>query len=133
MTNKFRITQHVRERYLQRMRPKYRRLIDDPENPDCKELSADLLWEIHNNRSAIDEEIRKKLDEAIEDRSWVNNTQFTTRIYEKYGYDCRIRFLVNGPATFIVVNDSVVVTVVHSTQHIAGTSANRKKFKKAIA
>lgn len=134
----FVITKHLRERYLERLNPKYRYLVKhgkDGENPKTIRLLIELQKEIRDRRLAIDEEILACLNNAEEDRSYLNNTQFMQHLYERYGYDRRVSFLVNGKATFIVVEEGdnrVVVTVVDSITHIAGLSVNRPKYRKKV-
>jgi len=132
----FHITKHVRERYLERMRPRYRYLTEhgmDGEDPRTIQLLIARNKEIKKNRKQIDEEIRLLLEESTVERSHRNNSEIMLYMYERYGYDRNFNFLVNGKATFVVIEEGtqrVVVTVLDSFTHICGKIGNRPKYKK---
>lgn len=126
-------THHLRERFIQRTQKKYEHIqrCHDKECPICKELVEECRKEIGDNRKKIDTEIARRLDEATENRAYINSTEFMSRYYEKYGYDKPFEFLTHEDILFVVVTDNgrkVVVTCVPSKNHIAGSK--RVKYVK---
>lgn len=127
-------THHLRERFVQRTQKKYEHLWHQcwTENCEtCKALKEECKNEILNNRREIDREIARRVDEADENRSYVNNTEFMGRYYEKYGYDKRFEFLTHEDILFVVVIDNgkkLIVTCILSKTHIAGKPSLRPKF-----
>ena len=74
------------------------------------------------------------LHQATEESSFLNNTSFMTRLYEKYGYDNRYSLFVNGKIVFVGVTNergSYIVTSLaredHKVKHIRQTN---KKWKR---
>lgn len=127
-------THHLRERYLERTRKRYRHL------HTCKEGSCDLCrnltMEIHetlSKRRPIDREIAKRLDNAVECRACLNDSRFMQWYYDKYGCDKRFEFLADDDICFVVIHDEgrkVIVTCVWSRSHSATRQILRPKFKK---
>lgn len=121
------ITQHVRERFLQRKDKKYNHLQFCREDvcPHCEALLTAIRVEISFERQKIDDEIRERVDRAEEDRACLNNSGFMAWYYEKYGFDKRFEFLIDDDLLFVVIHDEgskVIVTCVSSKTHFAGKS-----------
>jgi len=128
-------TTHLRERFFQRTHKKYSHL-QHCHIKDC-EACSDLLVEIRSKlvegRRALDQELARRVDEAVESRSYLNNSGFMQWYYEKYGFDKRFEFLVSDDILFVVVIDKgrkIIVTCVTAKTHLAGKTAMRPKFSK---
>jgi hypothetical protein len=130
------ITYHLRERFVQRINKKYDHLQNcrSEQCYNCDALRLDIKGEIGRNRQAIDTELHRRLGEAEEDRSYLNNSGFMQWYYDKYGYDKGFEFLVHDKILFVVVHDcgkKVVVTCVSAKTHYAGKCLLAKpKFNK---
>jgi hypothetical protein len=100
----------------------------------CKKLLVEIKAEVSFERKLVDKRIHDYLDQAEENRSYLNNTGFMEWYYSKYGFDKRFEFLVHDDLLFVVVWDhgkKVVVTCVAARTHIAGRShLNKPKFNK---
>ena len=106
----------------------------------CKELNCEqckiLLKEIadisNEQRQDIKDEIYSRLDLAQTERSFLNNSNFMTWYYDKYGFDKSFEFLIHEDLLFIVVLErgrKIVVTCVLAKTHIAGKiNLSKKKF-----
>lgn len=126
----FYITQHMRERFVQRSYKKYARLKHLPEE-EATWLFDEMHEEIKQRRLEIDDEITTKLLDAKEDRSCINNSQFMSRYYDKFGYDHRFQFLADKDFVYIIVlqeGKRKVVTCVKASTHLAGKNSARPKF-----
>lgn len=128
----YRITDHLRERYVERKNKKFAHL------RQCKgcQLCRDLAYEINEilrNRRQVDQEIRSLLAVAKEDRSFLNDSNFMFDYYEKYGFDHNIRFFVSEPLVFVCIEDKngskVIPTCLCSDRHIA---VKHTKYKKKV-
>ena len=129
------ITNHLRFRYWQRTHKKYQHLQECRKTgcSDCQTLQVEIEFTIKENRKEIDDEIYQRLLKSKESRSCVNNSNFMTWYYEKYGYDTRFEFLVDGDVLFVIIQDrskKIVVTCLEAKTHVAGKAAQRPKFKK---
>jgi hypothetical protein len=130
------ITTHLRERFLQRSNKKYLHLQNcrSAECYNCHALLIEIRREAGENRIAIDEAIRARLEQTEENKSYLNNTGFMEWYFQKYGYDKRFEFLVHDDLLFVVVHDNgkkVIVTCVSSKTHIAGRCTRAvQKFNK---
>ena len=130
------LTHHLRERFIQRSNKKFNHLDCCSKNfcQTCDNLLKKIHHEIIYNPKKIDEEIYAKLDDAEEDRSYINNTNFMNWYYEKYGYDRRFELLVHEDIVFVVIFDrdkKIVVTCVRSNTYFAGRKYNNKpRFNK---
>jgi hypothetical protein len=86
---------------------------------------------IEGDRRPLDRQIAEYLDEAVEVRSYLNNSGFMQWYYDKYGYK-RFEFLAyKNQILFVVVLDKgrkVVVTCVNAKTHLAGRQVMRPKF-----
>ena len=127
-------THHLRERFVQRGKKKYNHLqyCRDPTCEQCSQLKEDIRAVITENRRDIDCELAKCINEADENRSYVNNSGFMGWYYDKYGYDKNFEFLIHDDLLFVVVVDKgkkIVVTCVPAKTHLAGKSELRPKFK----
>lgn len=71
---------------------------------------------------------------ATEERSFLNNTAFMARLYEKYGFENRYSLFVNGKIVFVgVTNDrgSYIVTSLAREEHkVKHISQSNKKWKR---
>lgn len=129
-------THHLRERFLQRTNKRFFHIqfCREKDCKTCDDLKQKIKHQLRTNRKLIDIEIARRLDLAIENRSYVNNSGFMAWYYDKYGYDKRFQFLIHKDILFVVVIDNgkkIIVTCVLSKTHIAGKNALKPKFKKA--
>lgn len=132
------VTNHARERFVQRTNKRYAHLQDcRVENCEaCRRLIDDCQKFIETHFALVSAELAIRLDEAEENKSYVNNTGFMGWYYEKYGYDKRFEFLVDKEVLFVVVLDrgkKIVVTCVPVKSHLAGKAhRSRKKFNRIL-
>lgn len=127
-------THHMRERYLERTRKKFKHLHQcQSDNCDqCRNLVMEIKEQLANRR-ALDQEIAERLNRAIECRAYLNDSKFMTWYYDKYGTDNRFEFLADGDICFVVVHGTqrkVVVTCVWTKGHSATRQVLRPKFGK---
>ena len=125
-------THHLRERFVQRTNKKFSHLQSCREEdcPICRDMNSEIK-SILKHRRPIDIELSRRIGEADENRSYLNNTGFMNWYYEKYGFDKKFEFLVHEDVLFVVVVDKgrkVVVTCVQAKTHIAGKAAFRPKY-----
>lgn len=128
----FWITQHARERFIQRSDRKYSKL-SEVNNKEREVLSDQLKREVDERREEINCELQIRLFNAKEDRSCLNNSPFMTRYYDKFGYDHRFQFLVDKDFVYVIVFQDgyrKVITCIDAKTHIAGRSGSRPKFRK---
>jgi hypothetical protein len=127
-------THHLRERFVQRTQTKYEHLWWPCQTENCEtcnNLLKDCMWEVSHNRRTIDTKLARRIEEAEENRSYINNTEFMSWYYEKYGFDKKFEFLAHEDLLFIVVVDNgkkIVVTCVLAKTHIAGKQSLRTKY-----
>jgi hypothetical protein len=126
-------THHLRERFIQRTQKKYEHMqhcwTEGCET--CKKLLEECKTEVSTNRRTIDRELARRVDEADENRSYINNTEFMSWYYEKYGFDKKFEFLTHEDMLFVVVVDEgkkVIVTCVLARTHLAGRPSFRPKY-----
>lgn len=127
-------TNHLRDRFVQRTQKKYQHLwrqcwIENCEI--CKSLQKECQKEVVKNRKEIDREITRRLNESDENKSYINNTEFMCRYYEKYGFEKRFEFRTHEDIMFVIVVDNgkkLIVTCVHSKDHVAGKTSLRPKY-----
>ena len=131
----FVLTHHLRQRFVQRTNKKYDH-VQRCKNKQCL-MCDSLLREIriyaNQHRRELDVTIREYLGQAVECRWCLNNSEFMSWYYDKYGYDKKFRFLVHNGILFVgVVDDGkcVLVTCVVAKTHIAGKQSLRPKFNK---
>lgn len=82
--------------------------------------------ELHN-------EILNRLERSTEERSFINNTEFMSFMWEKYGYEQRFTFLRDRDAVFVIkaAPDGrlrAVVTVLPIEKTIIRHMIGRNKF-----
>ena len=137
MTRKreFIFTNHLQQRFVQRTTSEYKHLKDCREKDceTCKELEQDIRLKVAENEREINSKIRKRISQAEENRSYLNNTEFMSWYYEKYGYDTQFQFLVHKDILFVAIvkrGRKVVVTCLEAKTHLAGKAASRKKYSK---
>ena len=128
------LTTHLKERYLERFinKKRYDHLANC-QTESCKHCVS-LIYELKRASATaeIKKEIFERLDKAREIRSYMNNTEFMARCYERYGYR-RFEFLVDDDALFVIIHDEgkkIAVTVMYSKFSVVGNIVNRPKFKK---
>lgn len=132
----YKFTQHLRERFLQRTNKKFLHLQTCKSDfcRTCEKMKKEIHTEIAFDRKTIDQELSRRINLADEDRSYLNNSQFMSWYYEKYGYEKRFQFLIHEDITFVAVHEEtekVIVTCVFSKRHISGKSfLAKKRFKK---
>lgn len=134
------LTTHVKERFLQRTNKKYKHLqnckLGETKCEDCRNLMADIRFEIRNKYKDVENEIHEVIKNAQEERSYLNNHGFMDWYYQKYGYDKRFKFLVepNCNLLFVVLIErgkEVAVTCVKAKTHMVGKAmVSRNKFRK---
>lgn len=130
------ITHHLRERFIQRSDKKFEHL-QTCKQEDCN-VCGSLMKLIHTeiafDRKNIDKEIIRRVNLSDENRSYLNNSEFMSRHYERYGFDKRFEFLIHDDLVFVVViedGSKIIVTCVESKTHIAGKSyLSKVKYKK---
>lgn len=123
----FDITIHVKERYLERTNPKYEYLSYRRTDQRSIDLMHSFRKEFRERELEIHTEIFRRLKNATEERSYLNDSQFMDWYYTKYGYE-RFQFLVDGDIVFVVIgNDNRVVTCCDASRHIARP---KNKFRK---
>lgn len=126
----------MRERFLQRSNKKFDHLDFCRKSfcEFCDNLVKKIHYELLYNSDQVNEAIYTKLDNAEEDRSYINNTSFMNWYYEKYGYDRRFELIVNEDIVFVVIFDQdkkIVVTCVRSNTYFAGRKHSGKpRFNK---
>lgn len=128
-------TSHLRERFVQRTQKKYDHIkyCREENCEHCQNLIQEAKTEVYSKRRELDRELAKRIEAAEEDRSYINNTEFMSRYYERYGYEKRFEFLTHEDVVFVVVVDGgkkVVVTCCQSKTHISGRTFLRPKFGK---
>lgn len=131
----FWITRHARERFVERSNKKYAQLHSIVDSEEGKLLREQLIEEVKKNREEIKQEMTERLHNAKEDKSCLNNSVFMSRYYEKFGYDHRFQFLVDGEFVYVIVfqdSQRKVVTCIDAKTHIAGINVlSRPKFRKS--
>lgn len=131
------LTSHVKQRYIQRTNKKYSHMQDCKFSLHCEKcriLSNEIYYELTTHGNEIVNEIRNRLNLAEENRHYLNNSNFMSRYYEKFGYDNRFEFLTHEDILFVVVEENskkTVVTCVAAKTHLAGRSCNHKFKKKS--
>jgi hypothetical protein len=137
------ITTHVRERFVERFskeREQFYHLSNCRSNDCqvCRDLTYLLAETVDNNKKVWDSIICAKLHDAKEVRIFNNDYRFMNTLYEKYGYDQRYRFLVDGEIIFIICLDegkNIVKTCMNVNYSINGSMRiadliKRPKYKK---
>lgn len=135
---RYKFTYHMRERYLQRTRKKFKKLEDTHflrKNPEKhRELYNQLITILRTKCREIDQEIFNKLENSSEVRTYLNNSNFMSKLNEKYGFDKKFKFMADKDVVFIVITEpdkgDIVVTCIESQNHIAGRIARRPKYSK---
>lgn len=134
MSYEYIFTHHLRDRFVQRTQKKYQHLWYKCWNENCqicKSLTEECKKEVAKNRKEIDLEIARRVNESEENKSYINNTEFMSRYYEKYGFDKRFEFLTHEDIMFVVVmgrGKKTIVTCVLSKDHVAGKASLRPKY-----
>lgn len=129
----YRFTKHLRERYVERSNPKFLHLENCRQSacPTCLNLAYEIDAMVRNEWRQIDSQITEDLQKTKEDRSFINNTEFMSRYYQRYGYDERFTFLKGEKLVFVVIEKpdcSLIATCIPAKRHIAGQK--RMKFRK---
>lgn len=107
MSIKFTVTYHAIERLQQRF-PKF-----------CAKYPALSEWSYGRGINGVNRLLIQMLDEASENKSFINNTKYMVSLYEKYGYDVDYKMmeLPNDGIIFVLTkprnaNLFIIVTVV---------------------
>ena len=139
---KYILTNHLRERYLERFNKKFRHLQQCSLarcNLSCS-LCVSLLFELRREvteiqrRRVLDSVIFNRLTKAHEECSHLNNTEFMSRLYDRYGFG-RFHFLCDEDVLFIVVNENgkkIVPTCIPARGSVVGGIACRPKYRKKV-
>ena len=130
----YKFTHHLRERYLERTRKKFKHLHTCQEEgcQHCRDLVMEIR-ETLRNRRALDQEIAERLNRAIVCRACLNDSQFMSWYYDKYGTDMKFEFLADDDICFVAIHDEgkkVIVTCVWTKSHKATRQVLRPKFRK---
>ena len=128
---KFFITNHCKERYLQRFGSDIYRHLEYCEIvtcDQCKKLKNKIKIEIKNY--ALENEMLERLKKADETKIHHNNFNFMEIMYNKYGYDSHFRFLVSDDVVFICRDVNVVVTCINTMSSVLKSFALRPKYTK---
>ena len=102
----FVITNHVRERFVERFSRESRDFIHLSSRCRgcelCRELTFRLTELVNQNKAMWDKIICAKLHDAEDVKIFNNNAVFMDYMYKHYGYN-RFRFLVEGYILFVVI------------------------------
>ena len=89
-----------------------------------------------NQRNYIPTKMRKILEGATENKSFLNNSCYLLNLYENYGYDRKYRFMCNEGIVFVLVKDKKEEFVVtchpqnkYFVEHTKYTGKKKNKFK----
>lgn len=78
--------------------------------------------------------MKDRLDRSDEQKSYLNDTNFLSWFYEKYGYDKRFHFMLEGGMLFVTLEYGEgirrVVTCFPSHYHVAGTASRKEKRRR---
>jgi len=140
---RFLITHHARERYVERFSRESRIFVHLSECKGCDQCRQLTFWLndlVKQRRETWDRIIYAKLRDAEDVRVFHNNTNFMERMYEKYGYDSRFRFLVEGWILFVIKEDHgqyVVLTCMDVNNPVNGSRIianfiHRPKYNKRV-
>ena len=129
---KFIFTNHLRERFIQRTNSRYDHLkgCKDKECEECQKLKEEIKQKSIEEKREVDTQIIKRISNADENRSYVNNSGFMTWYYDKYGYDDKFQFLVHKNILFVVLikrGRKIVVTCLDARTHLVGKATLQKK------
>lgn len=133
--NEYRITKHVRERFLERSEKKYRHLHKCNGCDQCTHLIYEIQERITRERRAIDQEIIRRISVASECRSYLNDTNFMEYFYKRYGFDKNFRFFADNDNLFVVIVDNgvwVVITCMNTKTHTIGQAVRQKFGRKSV-
>jgi len=139
MSHRYKITHHVKQRYLERKDEKYKFLTKFKSRKDVPHsererydiLSKKLMLELSQRKYEIKQEILDALKEASVEKSYLNDSRFMSYYFNKYGYDRKFEFRENDGLLYVVVFDegeAVVTTCMVSKQYRAVKRS--KKYKK---
>ena len=129
-------TNHLRERFYQRTHNKkyiHLQYCHKKECETCRVLLVEVRAKVAEKRRELGQELSRRVNAAVESRSYLNNSGFMQWYYDKYGFDKRFEFLVSDDILFVVVVDEgrkVIVTCVSTKTHLAGKVTLRPKFNK---
>jgi hypothetical protein len=101
------ITNHVRERYVERFSEesdKFIHLSKCSGCDRCRSLTFELADLVKSRREEWDQQIRAKILEAEKINIFLNNSKFMDYMHKNYGY-YRYNFYVNNPILFAVIED----------------------------
>lgn len=135
------LTNHLRERYVERFHNKrhyeHFRICSVGLNQKCEtcvSLAFDLHEEVQKNRNYLDKVLAARLFKAKEERSYLNNSEFMQRMYNRYGYE-PFQFLVHEEVLFVVLlkeGKKIVPTCIPAKESVVGGIVTRPKFRKRV-
>lgn len=109
-------TTHLRERYCMRFL--------GVKKEDVKDY-------IRKNHKFLDVLIRKRLNLATNEKSFLNNTNFMLHLYDKYGVDKKIEFWLHDDVVFVKIIEkgvTKVVTCYEFKNSVISKMYNKQKF-----
>lgn len=124
---------HAIARYLERIDGNYEHLniYRKRHCKECLSLHEALRHYATNNKNEWAAKLRALVADATEEKSYINDTNFMSYYYEKYGYDRKFKFLINGNVLFVALienGDMHIVTCMHPSWY---NVSNKKKYKKS--
>ena len=117
-TYKFNFTNHVRERYAERF---------------LGVTQKEAKRYVKDHCVYIDRILSQRLSMSTNEKSFLNNTSFMMHLYEKYGTENRIEFLVHDDVVFVNVLDNgrnVITTCYEAKDALVAQMVSRIKYKK---
>ncbi len=135
-TYDFIITNHVRERFVERFSEANRKVYSHLKSckgcQRCYDLTFRLRREVDQSRHYLDKMICARLHTARETRIHHNNHEFMNRMARKYG-DKPAHFLLSDDILFLVIDapeGKVCVTCMDAKDSVLGDFVRRPKYKK---
>jgi hypothetical protein len=119
------VTFHACQRYVERFK-----------NGLSLKGEDDVKRYIRRNRDELSAEILKRVEKGTEHKSYINNLDYMTKMYEKYGYDHRFKFLVDKDVLFVIILDigkQVVVTCYSSKRSVISHIITRPNYSKRVS
>lgn len=142
MSYKYVITNHARQRFVERFSRESTEFIHLSQCKEgcnlCRDLTFKLDSLVTQFKQNWDRIIIAKLHDAEDIRIFHNNSKFMEHMYNKYGYH-RYRFLVEYPVLFVVrdADVNVVLTCMNVNKSVNGTRiladfVHRPKYRKKV-
>lgn len=129
------ITQHARERYLERNFPEFSHL-ENCKNKQCMEctvLNYKIKYRADSEKKKLNDEIRSNIIPSNKNNSLLNNSSFMDDFFKNHGFDSTPEFYLNDRMIFVVSEISSLKSVVTCLKggSFFGNQPlqNHKKFK----